>query len=186
MRWITTLTALCLIAAHAGCQKADPDFKPAGTVNLSHRSMNEALVQTYSLRHQDDAIIRQHTIYPYHFINNSATLNAVGRREVYVLAHHFRSYPGPLNVNQGDALTPLYQARVKTVVDSMVAAGVPSDRVVVKDELPGGDGLPSDQVVIVLQRMTDTKLTGASAPTAASTPSASIENRSETRESSPE
>lgn len=184
MRWIMILTALCLLAAHAGCQKADADFKPRGTVNLSHRPVNEALIHSYSVRHQDDAIVRQHTIYPYHFAHNSATLNALGRREVFVLGHYYRTNPGPLNLHQGDASAALYDARVKAVMDAMVAAGVPSDRIVIKDELPGGDGLPSDQVVLVLQRMTEGDLTGASAPAAAATPSGSIENRSENRSES--
>jgi hypothetical protein len=186
MRLFMTMTVFGLLAAHAGCQKADPDFKPRGTVNLSHRTVNEALISTYHLRPQDDAIIRQHTIYPYHFVANSATLNPLGRREVYVLAHHYRNNPGPLNVNQGDAPTPLYQSRVNTVKDAMIAAGVSADRVAISDELPGGDGLPSDQVVLVLERMKESKLSGASAPTAATTASEDIGSQSQPRTENPQ
>ena len=175
MRWTITLSALCTLTALSGCEKADPDFKPSGPVNLSHREMNEAMIDSYNLRSQDDAIIRQHTIYPYHFVNNSAELNALGRREVYVLAHHFRNNPGPLNLHQGDANAPLYQARIKTVMDSMVNAGVASDRLVITDVMPGGDGLSSDQVVIVLERMNTATLTGASAPTSSSTSSSDVD-----------
>lgn len=178
MRRIIPLTALCLLALQPGCQKADPDFKPRGTVNLSHRTINEGLVHSYNLRAEDDAIIRQHTIYPYHFIANSAALNALGRREVFVLGQHYRNYPGPLNVHQGDAPGPMYQARVKTITDAMVAAGVPADRVVIADDLPGGSGLPSDQVVIVLDRMRSAKLSGASAPAAASASGSSMNDDS--------
>lgn len=175
MRWTMTLSALFTLTALAGCQKADPDFKPRGPVNLSHRDMNEAMINTYNQRAQDDAIIRQHTIYPYHFVNNSAELNPLGRREVFVLSHHFRNYPGPLNLHQGEAPATLYQARIKTVMDSMVEAGVDSKRLVITDEMPGGDGLSSDQVVIVLERMKSSQLSGASAPEAASTPSGNID-----------
>ena len=35
MRWIPTVAACLVLTANNGCQKADPDLKPRGTINLS-------------------------------------------------------------------------------------------------------------------------------------------------------
>src|SRR5437868_5616250 len=92
---------LCFVAL-AGCEKTDPDMKPHGPLNLSHRAMNEGLINQYTQDEIDNAVIRQHTLYPYHFVQQSDQLNSLGRREVYVLAWHYKNYPGPVNLRQGD------------------------------------------------------------------------------------
>ena len=70
-----------------------------------------------------------------------------------MLSYHFVSYPGPLNVRKGDTPEVLYKARVKAVVDAMTNAGVKPDRIKVTDGLPGGDGLSSDRVVQIMEKM---------------------------------
>lgn len=167
MRWILSLSACVIMAAASGCQTSDPDLKPRGTLNASHRAVNEALVESARLQSTDAAIIRQHTLYPYHFVQYGSDLNDLGKRDVHILARHYQNNPGPLNVNQGDAPASLYQARVQTVKDAMVMNGVAANRLTIADEMPGGEGLPSDWVVIVLDRMKAGELSGASAPRAA-------------------
>jgi hypothetical protein len=156
-RWTLAAAAL-LTMGQIGCQSksttaTNTDLKPKGPVNESQRAINTAIIQTYEVQQVNDAIIRQHTLYPYHFVENSATFNELGWRDVRVLSHHFVSYPGPLNVRKGDTPEVLYKARVKAVVDAMTNSGVKADRIKVTDGLPGGDGLSSDLVVLIMEKM---------------------------------
>lgn len=99
----------------------------------------------------NNAIIAQHTLYPYHFENGSAKLNDLGLRDLNVLCDHFAKATGDLNVRRGTASPSLYEARVKTVLDRLAEVGVQSGSVTVKDGLPGGDGISSERVIVILQ-----------------------------------
>lgn len=158
-------TLTCSIAISlgvlSGCHEADKNQN--GSETLTHREINKALIESYHLDAIDQAVIRQHTIYPYHFQPNSDELNALGRREVVVLAQHYRRNPGPLNVRQGDESDDLYNRRVSTVKNALAEGGVSAD-IAIADGFPGGDGMSSDQVLIVRQRMYAGRLVGASAP----------------------
>ena len=103
----------------------------------------------------NNAIITQHTIYPYHFAAGSSDLNDLGQRDLHVLAEHFvkshGALPGELNVRRGDANDSLYEARVKVVLESLAQAGIPGGAVALKDGLPGGVGMPSDRVIKILK-----------------------------------
>lgn len=154
-RW-TLAGAALLTLGQIGCQSpstVNRDLKPKGPINESQRATNTAIIQGYEAEQITDAIIRQHTLYPYHFVENSATFNELGWRDVRVLSAHFVSYPGPLNLRKGETPEVLYKARVKAVVDAMTTAGVKADRIKVTDGLPGGDGLSSDRVVQILEKM---------------------------------
>lgn len=167
MKGFCSLAAGLLIIGAFGCKNhGDPDLKPRGPVNRSEAEMNQAIVQAHETQAADNAIIRQHTLYPYHFVENSATLNALGEREAHVLASHFKNNPGPLNLRRGPESDALYQARSQAVKDAMTAAGVAADRIAIADGMPGGDGMGSSQVVLVLERMTRTQ-SGATAATPA-------------------
>ncbi len=99
----------------------------------------------------NNAIVSQHTLYPYHFVAGSAELNELGARDLNVLVAHFLIASGELNVHRGDANQPLYESRVKTVLERLAAAGVTSSSVAVKDGLPGGEGLSSERVLVILK-----------------------------------
>jgi hypothetical protein len=103
----------------------------------------------------NNAIIAQHTIYPYHFAAGSADLNDLGQRDLKVLAEHFvkahGAMPGELNIRRGDASEALYDARVKVVLECLAADGIPGGAVAVKDGLPGGAGMPSERVIKILK-----------------------------------
>ena len=75
-RWTLAAAAL-LMMGQIGCQSkstaTNTDLKPKGPVNESQRAINTAIIQNYEVSEIDDAIIRQHTLYPYHFVENSAT-----------------------------------------------------------------------------------------------------------------
>ena len=111
----------------------------------------------------NNAIVTQHTLYPYHFVTGTATLNDLGQRDLSVLTDHFLKAGGDLNVHRGGVPQALYDARVKTVLESLAAAGVQSGAVAVKDGLPGGEGLGSERVIVILkEKMTKTDWSNAS------------------------
>jgi hypothetical protein len=65
----------------------------------------------------------------------------------------------------------VYEGRVKTVLERLSAAGVKSDAVAVKDGLPGGDGISSTRVIVILkEKMSKSQsMTSGSATTSSST-----------------
>jgi hypothetical protein len=98
-----------------------------------------------------NAIIRQSTLFPYQFEQNGSDLNNLGARDVTVLATHFRSYPGQLNVRRGRESNELYEKRVKKVVDYLDRAGVPAKKITVKDLPAGGDGMAASLVILIVE-----------------------------------
>lgn len=98
----------------------------------------------------ENGIIRQRTVYPYHFLPDTAALNQLGAYDLQVLARYFESHAGKLNVVRGDAHNALYQARVGSALQELSVLGVQTDRLQVVDELPPGDGMVSARAIVVL------------------------------------
>jgi hypothetical protein len=99
-----------------------------------------------------NAIISQHTLFPYHFVDNGAELNELGRRDLAVLASHFKENPGRLNVRHDHVPDQLYEARVDLVVDRLKQAGIEIERLSVSDGMTGGSGMASERVLILLDK----------------------------------
>ena len=110
-----------------------------------------AAMAFYRAEAADNAVIREHTIYPYQFVEGRAELNELGRRDVNVLAEHYGAAGGTLNVRRGDAASQLYAARCGAVMEALASAGVDQRRMTLADDFPGGDGMSSRQVVIILE-----------------------------------
>jgi hypothetical protein len=121
----------------------DPPSPDSGTVNA-------ALVNTFADSAIANAILAQHTLYAYHFARGGSALNELGLRDLDILAAHFKENPGELNVRPGDASASLYEARVNEVRNTLAKAGVARDRVTLARGLPGGDGMPAEQVIRIL------------------------------------
>ena len=100
----------------------------------------------------NNAIIAQHTFYPYHFIPNASALNELGEQDLEVLAAHYRYHPGPINIRRGSGPQDLYEARVQAVRKYLIEVDIDDDRIVFSDGLPGGRGMPSEQVLKILAR----------------------------------
>ena len=152
------LALLAAVLFAVGCESSQsteqrPRTRSEGVISDMHLSMNTANVHAFQLQQSENAIIRQHTLYPYHFVAHSAELNDIGKHEVHVLARHYMANPGPVNLNRGGEDDGLYEARIKTVLDAMTMHGVAADGIKVQEGLPGGDGYPSEQVVLVVERM---------------------------------
>jgi|GEM_PF-2279034 len=112
-----------------------------------HREFNQALVRTYNDMALTNAIVRQHTLYAYHFAAESASLNALGERDLGVLAAHYAETPGTLYVDEGGASAALYGERVASVKASLAAQGVDVAAMEVGPGMAGGEGMSSTDVL---------------------------------------
>ena len=143
MKGITTLVAGFLVVLASGCETTP--------VRQEGSPFNAWLAASVTENAVNQAIIAQHTIYPYHFVASAAVLNELGQHDLQVLADHYAEHPGPLNIRQGNAPPNLYEARKTAVIDSLVKAGVDTSRVTIGDALPGGEGMPSEGVITILE-----------------------------------
>jgi hypothetical protein len=142
MRLSVLLLGTCA-AVLAGC--TDPHArKEPNTVDawlVTH--VNDTAIQ--------NAILRQQTLFPYHFVTGGAAMNELGRHDLEILAAHYRQNPGSLSIRQGQASKPLYDARVASVVEFLRDAGLPAGRVTVTNTPAGGEGMPSATVLTIAQ-----------------------------------
>lgn len=123
----------------------------------------------------ENAVVRQSTLYPYHFVQDSVALNSLGQADLETLAAHFSRNQGRLNLHRGDETSDLYAGRKQHVLEELALAGVPEGAVEITDGLPGGDGADSERVLGILTavdegatpgaKTSSGKKPGASAPT---------------------
>jgi hypothetical protein len=140
------LTISLLLLYTLGCNPAEDAYSGADG------KLDAWLVESFRDIAIEEAIVRQHTIYPYHFENNSDELNELGDRDLEILATHYREHPGKLNVRKGTVSEDLYKMRIDTVVNTLLSSGIEMERVDIGDRLPGGDGMPSEKVVAILRQ----------------------------------
>lgn len=114
--------------------------------------VNTWMVQTVHDAQVENAVIRQQTLFPYHFVVNGADLNGLGKSDLAILAEHYRLYPGKLSVRKGDASKTLYEARLATVREAMKDAGVEIAKVEFTDSVAGGDGLSGREVLLIIEK----------------------------------
>lgn len=131
------------------------------TSSTSSRGVDAWTVTSANDQAVRDAIIRQSTMYPYHFIDNSAELNWLGASDLAALVAHFQMYPGQLSIRRGNTPQPLYKARAAEVLDALRAAGIDVDRITVIDLPAGGDGMSGDDVIVILEQGAPVSDTGA-------------------------
>jgi hypothetical protein len=140
---IVELLLVCVLIC--GCEES---LQPEP---IDKSAVNAELINTFNDISMENAIIAQHTLYPYHFIQNGGQLNKLGERDLSILAAHFKDYPGQLNIRRDGTTEDLYQARVSYILEQLTEAGVDSERVSVSDEMPGGSGMVSGQVINILE-----------------------------------
>jgi hypothetical protein len=113
--------------------------------------MNSRLINTYNDIALESAIISQHTVYPYHFVKNGAELNELGKRDLAVLIRHFWiKQAGHLNIRKYNIPAELYEARVESVHKKLQEAGINMDQISISDDMPGGSGIASESILIIL------------------------------------
>ncbi|MEN8127910.1 MAG: hypothetical protein ABFR90_08930 [Planctomycetota bacterium] len=152
LREIFAISLICAVLL-CGCQEEQVD---GDTVDTSE--VNRKIVDTYSDLAIQNAIISQHTLYPYHFVNNSAQLNGVGERDLSVLVQHFQENPGQLILQQGGTKSLLYQSRAQTVYEKLLAGGIPDGKIRITDGMPGGEGIASNSIIEILETEKTTEM----------------------------
>lgn len=140
----TVLATLLTGVFLAGCEENEMKGPDEGAVN-------SRLINSYNDTAVQNAIVSQHTLYAYHFVPDGPQLNELGERDLAVLAHHFARNGGSLNIRRHDIPAELYQARVNTVRERLREAGIDAERVRVSDGMPGGSGMPSEHVLVILE-----------------------------------
>lgn len=128
----------------AGCEQSTAQAP-------DERVVNTRLLNSYSDTAVQNAIISQHALYAYHFVQDGPELNELGERDLAVLARHFAVNGGELSIRRHDIPAELYQARVNTVRERLREAGIDLERVRVSEGMPGGSGIASESVLVIMQ-----------------------------------
>lgn len=148
MKQPVIVTGIVILFLAAGCADMQSEVDQGGEIDAwLASSVHETEI--------NNAIIAQHTLFPYHFVHNAAQLNELGERDMGVLASHFRTHPGALNIRRGDAGDELHLARVKAVERRLARARIDANRIAISDALPGGGGMPSEHVLIILYEQSE-------------------------------
>ena len=145
VRTVLTVNLVVLCVVLCGC---NGDARPEP---VDEGKMNAALINSFNDTAMENAIIAQHTLYPYHFVNDSDQLNDLGKRDLSILTRHLKDNPGPLNVSSDGSSDKLYKARVAYVGAQLKKNGVDLSKVVISDGLPGGSGMPSSDVAQIME-----------------------------------
>lgn len=145
MKAICVLSALAVTLAAGGCGSYRQEA-------MDRSQQNETFVRTINDAQVNAAVVRQRTIFPYHFVPYSAELTELGERDLRVLAAYFLQHPGQLNIRRGDADEALYAARIEATMAELELDGVDRNRLQVADELAGGDGIISVAIVHQMNR----------------------------------
>ena len=150
MKAIAYASMLTLCATLHGCAST-------GEIPANRRARNAELAETFQQGAIHRAVVTQRVIYPYHFVVDSAKLNALGERDLDVLAGHFKENAGELRLRQIETPESLYKERVEAVLDFLDDRGVDSKSVQIVEDLPAGDGMASNEVLTRFVEMLSTK-----------------------------
>jgi len=144
---LIVLSAVWVLLQCVGCRSGHTSLTGQGGSPVDSK-----LINTYNDIALQNAIVSQHTLYPYYFVNNSEKLNELGERDLAVLANHFVENPGELNVRKGDIGDDLYKSRVNFVSEKLSQAGVDIERISIEDGMPDGEGMSSERVLKIIQK----------------------------------
>ena len=140
---ITMTVLFCILIV--GCQK---NMEESPNKHL----INSQLVNSYNDIAMQNAIVTQHTLFPYHFVTNGAELNELGRRDLAALTSHFMNHAGHLNIRRQNTPVVLYEARVNLVHARLQEAGIDMGRMSISDDMPGGTGITSERILVILEQ----------------------------------
>ena len=144
MKLSVMITMGSFIILAVGCQESMETSQ-----DQDRHFVNSRLIGYYNDTAIENAIVSQHTLYPYHFVTNGAELNELGRRDLAVLTKSFMQHAGNLNIRRHNTPADLYMARVNSTLDLLQEAGIQMDRMSISDDMPGGSGMASERVLII-------------------------------------
>ncbi len=137
---ITVLSCILMV----GCQESVQEGQDRHVINSQ-------LIHSYNDMARQNAIISEHTLFPYHFVENGAELSELGQRDLAILASHFVKHAGHLNIRQHNTPADLYEARVKLVREKLQEEGIDMERMSISDGMPGGSGMASERILVILR-----------------------------------
>ena len=144
------VSAACVAGVLAGCavdpqQRAlcDPMQRQLAMAQMYHNYFDEAAA---------NAVVRQATVFPYHFEPRTAHLTELGRNELAILSTYLRAFPGEVRMPRGSADDALYSARSGAVLAFLREHEVNTESVRIVDGQPDGDGMASERVVEALAK----------------------------------
>ena len=144
------ISVACVAAVLSGCavdsqQRAlcDPMQNQLAMARMYHDYFDQAAA---------NAVVRQATIFPYHFEPRTARLTELGQRELAILATYLRAFPGEVRMPRGSADDSLYSARSGAVLAFLREREVNTEGIRIIDGSPDGDGMASERVVDALAK----------------------------------
>lgn len=138
------LQAAFLSATLTGCSKLPP-------AEASHGRQQMWIGDTIRSASIKAAVVRQGTIFPYHFIEGTASLNPLGTRDLGYLTDHLAAHGGVLRLARGTTSIDLYARRTAAITNALYAAGLEEEQFSVIDGAPGGDGLTGQRAFEITQ-----------------------------------
>lgn len=150
------LASVALLGAAAcnGSKKSDPS-----RLDIDDSKMLAADKEFVREPFTDQArrgVIRQHTLYDTAFEPGSATLSALGRRDLGILIDAMGKSGGEISVPRGSSSEQLHGARLAAVRKAIVAAGVSADRIEVDASQAGGTGVATTEALRIKEQIRKT------------------------------
>jgi len=133
-----------------GCDTPAP--KKANSVDLPPDFVREIDRQSTRQPFEDQVrrgVLRQRTLFSYHFEPESTELTSLARRDLQYLLDGIGGGGGRLSVRRAGASPALYAARVTVVRDWFIDRGVEESRIVIDDGPPGGPGVSSVDAIAI-------------------------------------
>ena len=152
------LAAFAAIPLAVACQPAGPARPANSSETISDDRILEADKQFVREPFADQAragVLRQRTLFEMHFRPGSGELTPLGRRDLGILAEAVEEDGGTISVRRGSAGDRLYKARVETVREGLLAAGIDAKRIRIDDGPPGGEGLPTTEAIMIRAKIRD-------------------------------
>jgi hypothetical protein len=141
------VSAILVAAALAACTSGPPALNPEiAASDHQQRVYDTWTVETIQQASMTAALVEQRAVFPYYFVPESATLTDLAKRDLSVLADHYKESPGTLVLVRGDASDVLFARRREALLAALQQAGVTADRVSVVEGFPGGEGLTGQSI----------------------------------------
>jgi hypothetical protein len=146
---VRILSLIALAVLVAGCEEQEQAFPGYHNSNLVG-GVEPWAVEAANDQAIQNAIVRQSTLFPYHFVEDSDELNYLGARDLASLMRHYREHSGRLNMRQGHVSRKLYHARLAFVKGALQSHGINAKRLRITDLPAAGDGMPGELVIEIL------------------------------------
>ncbi len=97
----------------------------------------------------DNALLADMTVGDMHFLPHRALLNDLGVQRLDRLAALMEAYGGTIRFNTELTDEDLIARRSGVIMDFLAQAGVDTTREVVMREMPGGEGMPATEAILI-------------------------------------